>query len=287
VRIPRTTLKGLLAVVLLIAFEASVLELTGGAGVLLIGLALAAGVVRWWQAEDKHFWAGFNAAGVLAVIVFCNYVDAGIALGILPGTFFLIHLLPWRFPDASLFLIERIVIPEASYGLPMLLIATIGGLAATLLPRRTAAARTRPVRFTIYGLLAATAVLALIAWQERAYFLSHVPPPLIRVYNKTNIPLDHVQLHYEDLEPHEPPATPLVDGTLASPGVLEPGGTVTWQQEFFDHTGLTFSGKAPDGTLRTGGAEFDVKNNPPASLHFYVEPSGVRVRSVQRPWWLR
>jgi hypothetical protein len=85
VRIPRTTLKGLLAVALLIAFEASVLELTGGAGVLLIGLALAVGVVRWWQAEDKHFWAGFNAAGVLAVIVFCNYVDAGIHAGHPPG----------------------------------------------------------------------------------------------------------------------------------------------------------------------------------------------------------
>jgi hypothetical protein len=282
----RFTLRRMMVAVAMIALICSVVTITRGAGILLIGLALAVGGYCWSGAKDKRFWLGFEVAGLAAVLAYIGYVEAGGPIAVFTGAIRVLDLLPLGSLVVYNPLSARDVIFEASYGLPMLLIASVGGVLATLILRVGPTTRIAHVWIKICWLAAAVVALALIWWQELEYVRSHAPPPSIRVFNKTDTPLDHIRLRYENLGP-QPSTTPLVGGTLAAPGVLEPGGTISWLESFFDRTGFTFSCTSPDGTVKTARAVVNISEDPPTAVDFYVEPAGVRAVIVPRPWWLR
>ena len=145
------TVRGMMVAVAVIAFDFFVLIMTDGAGVLLIGLLLNVGFVRWARTRgSRHrFWGGFVATGLGTVLAYIGCVH------MLGSTFFdwpwfiissTLPYLPLRtaewvedFYDAPnhWILIFMITIFESTFGLPMLLFAVIGGLlSAFTWPRR-------------------------------------------------------------------------------------------------------------------------------------------------------
>src|SRR5438046_1587860 len=116
----------MMAMVAVIAFDCFAWTMTGGAGILLIGPALIVGFVCWWRAKDKRFWLGFDVAGLAAVLAYIGYIRAGNPLPIFPAAVILLLLLSGGSPPVNSPLITQVVICEASYGLPMLLVASIG-----------------------------------------------------------------------------------------------------------------------------------------------------------------
>jgi hypothetical protein len=136
------TVRGMMVAVAVIAFDFFVLIMTDGAGVLLIGLLLNVGFVRWWRTQGRHrrYWGGFVAAGLGAVLAYSSCAQ------MLGSTFFdwpwfiLSNTLPYlplraaeRIEDLydapnHLIAIFMITTFESTFGLPMILFALIGGL---------------------------------------------------------------------------------------------------------------------------------------------------------------
>jgi hypothetical protein len=142
------TVRGMMVTVAVIAFDCFVLIMTDGNGVLLIGLLLNVGFIRWWrtQGRRRRFWGGFVVAGMGAVLAYIGYIQT-----LLPAFFELLSFsysrtLPYLpnkaaewvdvVLDAPNNLIFMIPIIEVAFGLPMLLLALIGGLLSAFTRRQ-------------------------------------------------------------------------------------------------------------------------------------------------------
>jgi hypothetical protein len=137
-KLPRTSIAGMMAAVAVVALDCFVLVMTDGGGVLLVGLILTVGFVCWWRGRGKgrRFWFGFEVAGLAAVLAYIGFVQTSNEL-ILQWPTYLLNHAPyanylWTFLVASKSQITGLVLFEVSYGLPMLLIASLGGLLAIL-----------------------------------------------------------------------------------------------------------------------------------------------------------
>jgi hypothetical protein len=139
------TVRGMMLTTAVIALDCFALVITDGAGVLLIGLLLNVGFVRWCrtQGRRRRFWGGFVAAGLVVVLAYIGCIQVlGDNFAQWP-LFILIntpqYLPTWagewldnfigthsRFP-----LSFAVAIFEVGFGLPMLLLASIGGLLST------------------------------------------------------------------------------------------------------------------------------------------------------------
>jgi hypothetical protein len=158
-RRPRTTIVGLMAAVAVVALDFSLIRMMGYERGLVIGIALNVGIVRWWSSRgpSRRFWAGFEAIGLAAVLAFIGCSEAFpdtvpvcplVPLyGLVPGlptttarrtAYYLAfprEIDPWH--------IIVILWEMAYYGLPMVLLATLGG---------SLAARSRFHRYSRSGL---------------------------------------------------------------------------------------------------------------------------------------
>ena len=286
---PRITIARMMAAVAVIAFDCFMFVMTAGVGVLLIGLALTVGVVCWWrgQGEGKRFWLGFEMTGLAGVLAFIGYVKADGWIDILPWAEFVANHGPWIYLAGVSPLLGGVVVSEVSYGVPMLLIASIGGLLATLTSRGAPTTRIQRAGITMNRLMAAISALALILGLAVTVLRSKDPHPSLRVFNRTNTPLDNLQLQYKNLGQQPYVGTTILGGTFVAPEILEPGGMTSWDFGFFSQTGFTLSCATSDGTVKTGRANVNLKEDSPRSLDFYVEPAGVKAVIVPRPWWLR
>jgi hypothetical protein len=143
VELPRTSIAGMMAAVAVVAFDCFVLIMTDGGGVLLVGLTLTVGFVCWWRGRGKgrRFWLGFEVAGIAAVLAYTSIIqtDDGLIaqwpmyllnLGLARSSY-VVDL--WNFLAADNSQAAPLALFEMSYGLPMLLIAAIGGLVAALI----------------------------------------------------------------------------------------------------------------------------------------------------------
>jgi hypothetical protein len=200
---PRISIAGMMIAVAVIAFDSFLLIMTEGVGILLVGLTLTIGIVCWWRGrgKGKRFWLGFEAAGLAAVLAYIGCVEASGGLILrwpvrLPYVIELCDSLSASGPlNGDLVLL---ILFEVFFGIPMLLIASIGGLLATLTSGGASAMRTPRVRITIYWLMAAVAALALTlglgvaALRCQDLNLTNPDPLSIRVFNRTSTPLDHL-----------------------------------------------------------------------------------------------
>lgn len=150
-RIPRAqfTVRGMMVAVAVIAVDCFVLVMTAGGAVLLIGLLLNVGLVRWWRTEGRHcrFWGGFVAAGLGAVLAYIVCLHTlGSAFEWWPTIMFENspeYLPTWAVEWLESFVgvlptwVFAITLFEVGFGLPMLLFALIGGLlSAFIWPQR-------------------------------------------------------------------------------------------------------------------------------------------------------
>jgi hypothetical protein len=138
-KLPRISIAGMMAAVAVVALDCFVLVITDGGGVLLVGLILTVGFVCWWRGRGKgrRFWFGFEVAGLAAVLAYIGFVQTSNEL-ILQWPTYLLNHAPyanylWTFLVAIKSQIAGLVLFEVSYGLPMLLIASLGGLLTTLI----------------------------------------------------------------------------------------------------------------------------------------------------------
>jgi hypothetical protein len=129
----------MMAVVAVVALDCFVLAMTDGGGVLLVGLTLTVGFVCWWcgRGKDRRFWLGFEVAGLAAVLAYIGFMQTSNEL-ILQWPSYLLNHAPyvndlWTSLAANKSQIAGLVLFEVSYGLPMLLIASLGGLLTTLI----------------------------------------------------------------------------------------------------------------------------------------------------------
>jgi len=137
------SIAGIMAAVAVAALDCFVLVMTDGGGVLLVGLTLTVGFVCWWcgRGRGRRFWLGFEAAGLAAVLAYIGFAHADQELILQWPVYLLNHGLA-RVPyvldllmsqPANQSQIAAIVLFEASYGVPMLLIASLGGILTTLI----------------------------------------------------------------------------------------------------------------------------------------------------------
>ena len=136
------TVRGMMVAMAVIALDCFALVMTDGAGVLLIGLLLNIGFVRWRRtvARRRRFWGGFVATGLAAVLAYIGCTQMlGAAFILWPMDILMIapRYLPtvageWLDNSIGTWsrhqLIFVITIFEVGFGLPMLLFALIGGL---------------------------------------------------------------------------------------------------------------------------------------------------------------
>jgi hypothetical protein len=135
---PRISIAGMMAVVAVVALDCFVLAMTDGRGVLLVGLSLTIGFVCWWcgRGKARRFWLGFEVAGLAAVLAYIGFIQISDEL-ILQWPTYLFNHAPyvsglWASLAAGKSQIAGLVFFEVSYGLPMLLIACLGGVLTTL-----------------------------------------------------------------------------------------------------------------------------------------------------------
>jgi len=136
------TVRGMMVAVAVIAFDFFVLVITDGAGVMLIGLLLNVGFVRWWRTRGRRrrFWGGFVAAGLGAVLAYIGCFET-LGSAFLEWPFFIYNsTLPYLPIKAAEWVDDLLVngaqstqivgisMFELAFGLPMLLFALIGGL---------------------------------------------------------------------------------------------------------------------------------------------------------------
>jgi hypothetical protein len=142
------TVRGMMVAVAVVAFDFFVLMMTDGAGVMLIGLLLNVGFVRWWRTQGRRHpsWGGFVAAGLAAVLAYIGCIQM-FESGFLQWPLFIINsTLPYLPLGAEQWVIDHLTTSsqliafmmfEVSFGLPMLLFALVGGLlSASTWPRR-------------------------------------------------------------------------------------------------------------------------------------------------------
>jgi hypothetical protein len=134
----RMSIAGMMAAVAVAALDCFVLIMTGGGGVLLVGLTLTVGFVCWWRGRGKtrRFWLGFEVAGLAAVLAYIGFIQTsdGLILKWPSYIFNLPYVIDlWDSLAADDSQIAPLVLFEMSYGLPILLIASIGGLLAALI----------------------------------------------------------------------------------------------------------------------------------------------------------
>ena len=288
---PRITIAGLMAAVAVIAFDCFLLMMTDGAGILLVGLALTVGFVCWWRGrgKGKRFWLGFEVAGLAVVVAFIGTIQGSGGL-ILQWPAYLIEWGLVHLPYATALmdtLIGEIILFEVSFGIPMLLIASVGGLLAMLAPGGVPAIRTPRLRIVTWGLMAAVVALALILGLEVAILRFQAPHVTVRVFNRTPAPLGNPTLQFNFYPGAQQALGITASGaTLPAPADIDPGGMTSWVFEHRGDIGFTLSCKTPDGTVKTGSAGVHMDDDYPGSLDFYVEPAGVRAVTVPRPWWL-
>jgi hypothetical protein len=133
----------MMAAVAVVALDCFVLIMTDGGGTLLVGLTLTIGFVCWWRGRGKgrSFWLGFEVAGLAAVLAYVGFIQTSdgpiiqwpaylLDLGLARSPY-VIDL--WDSLEANHSQIAPLVLFEMTYGLPMLLIALIGGLLAALI----------------------------------------------------------------------------------------------------------------------------------------------------------
>jgi hypothetical protein len=153
-RVPRVTIAGMMAAVAVVAFDCFLLVMTDGAGVLLTGLALNVGLVLGWRGRGtrRRFWAGFvaTALAVLLGYAICfSFEVAALTTYQWPLFVFnqliMAHLPPtaedWvmgLLADPMRQFIFILILFEVSCGLPMLLLAAIGGALAAWIGSRRA-----------------------------------------------------------------------------------------------------------------------------------------------------
>jgi hypothetical protein len=117
--------------------------MTDGAGILMVGLALTVGFLCWWRGhgKGKRFWFGFELAGLAAVVAYVATINLSEGL-MIQWPFYLLQLGAVYVPyvmelveslEGSPAVIREILLFEVSYGLPMLLIASLGGILTALL----------------------------------------------------------------------------------------------------------------------------------------------------------
>lgn len=149
----RCTTRGMMAAVAVLALDCFLLRVTsGGQGVLLIGTCVNIGLFRLWRActTNPRFWFGFAMTGgaVTLAYVGCFWTDA--LYGRLPDALeewpfncmMVIHsyscpkisqeiecLVNSAFSAHSTDWCSSTIILEATCGLPMLLLAAVGGIA--------------------------------------------------------------------------------------------------------------------------------------------------------------
>ncbi len=77
-RVPRVTIAGMMAAVAVVAFDCFAVMMTDLLGVVLIVIALDVGFIRWWRVRGprRRFWAGFEAAGLAALLAYIACVRA-------------------------------------------------------------------------------------------------------------------------------------------------------------------------------------------------------------------
>jgi hypothetical protein len=128
----------MMAAVAVVALDCFVLVMTDGAGVLLVGLTLTVGFVYWWCGRGKvrRFWLGFEVAGLAAVLAYIGFIQTADELILQWPEYLCNHapyvIDPWNSLAANNSQIAPLVLFEISYGLPILLIASLGGLLAIL-----------------------------------------------------------------------------------------------------------------------------------------------------------
>lgn len=136
-KLPRISIAGMMTVVAVVALDCFVLAMTDGGGVLLAGLTLNIGFVCWWRSKGRRFWLGFEVAGLAAVLAYIGFTQNGDEL-IVQWPAYLLNHVPygndlWTSLAASKSQMAALVLFEVSYGLPMLLIASLGGLLTTVI----------------------------------------------------------------------------------------------------------------------------------------------------------
>ncbi|MHC5538416.1 hypothetical protein ACYOEI_09325 [Singulisphaera rosea] len=150
-RLPQFTTSGMMAVVVLAAVDCFLIQFWDAlAGAFLMGLALQVGlfVLIRSRARGHHFCVGFEATGLAALLIYVPGHRAYFNQVIVPWTFDLsgavdraLRYLPYHVfgwyrrhlvvdPNNALRIIDIIALQEVSFGLPMLLLASIGGLLA-------------------------------------------------------------------------------------------------------------------------------------------------------------
>jgi hypothetical protein len=129
--------------VAVIAFDCFLLTMTDGAGILMVGLALTVGFLCWWRGhgKGKRFWFGFELVGLVAVVAYIVTIQFSEGL-ILQWPAYLLNRgldrLPYvialqNSPASIESQIAQVLLFELSYGLPMLLIASLGGILTALI----------------------------------------------------------------------------------------------------------------------------------------------------------
>jgi hypothetical protein len=164
-RLPQITTAGMMAVVVLAAVDCSLIRFWDAfAGGLLMGLALQVGLLGLplSRGRGRRFWVGFEATGLAALLIYVPCHRVFFTQVIVPWTYHLFgainramtHLsygaLVWYRrhlfinPGGALRTIDVIALQEVSFGLPMLLLASVGGLLAVLLAKRRAPSPNEP-----------------------------------------------------------------------------------------------------------------------------------------------
>jgi hypothetical protein len=142
-RCPRITIAGMMAAVAVIAFDCFLLTMSDGAGILMVGLALPVGFVCWWRGQGKwkRFWLGFEIAGLVAVVAYIGTIQFSEGV-ILEWPEYLLNRgldrLPYvialqNSPASIESQIAQVLLFELSYGVPMLLMASLGGILMALI----------------------------------------------------------------------------------------------------------------------------------------------------------
>jgi hypothetical protein len=146
---PRVTIVGIMAAVVFAAIDCAAVRVAEVfAGAFLIGIGVQVGLFLWMRGRgrDRRFWAGFVATGLVAMLAYIICSRSGLrminrwplylfndviyaSLPHLPAVvsgWFLDHA--YINLNSPLRVIDVVAVFEVSYGLPMLLLASVGGL---------------------------------------------------------------------------------------------------------------------------------------------------------------
>lgn len=158
-RLHKFTTSGMMAVVVLAAVDCYLIRFWDAlAGALLMGLALQFGLFLLLRsrARGRRFWVGFEGTGLAALLIYLPCHRFFFTQIIVPWTFQVsgsidramrylpYHVFGWYRrhlfinPNNALRIIDLIALQEVSFGLPVLLLASVGGLLAVRFARRPA-----------------------------------------------------------------------------------------------------------------------------------------------------